>query len=76
MNREMEVIKSAAEIPIKNTNLFNKHLFPPSEETKGKLHLTKWYVTYCRCQYSVVDIQYAQVSSECRYGMWVFSNHV
>lgn len=39
MNREMEVISSPEEIPIKNTNLFNRHLFPPSPENKEKLNL-------------------------------------
>ncbi|KAG0717124.1 tRNA (cytosine(34)-C(5))-methyltransferase [Chionoecetes opilio] len=41
MNREMEVIKSFEEIPVKNTNLFNKHLFPPSMEDKEKLNLKR-----------------------------------
>ncbi|XP_050718595.1 tRNA (cytosine(34)-C(5))-methyltransferase-like [Eriocheir sinensis] len=41
MNREMEVINSAAEIPVKNTNLFNKHLFPPSPEVKENLNLKR-----------------------------------
>lgn len=44
MNREMEAIKSVTEIPLKNTNLFNKHLFPPSMESKEKLNLKRWYV--------------------------------
>nr|XP_053649241.1 LOW QUALITY PROTEIN: tRNA (cytosine(34)-C(5))-methyltransferase-like [Cherax quadricarinatus] len=39
MNREMEMIKSVEEIPVKNTNLFNKHLFPPSPEIREKLKL-------------------------------------
>lgn len=47
MNREMEAIKSVTEIPLKNTNLFNKHLFPPSMENKEKLNLKRWYVMPC-----------------------------
>ncbi|XP_042892490.1 tRNA (cytosine(34)-C(5))-methyltransferase-like isoform X2 [Penaeus japonicus] len=41
MNREMEVIKTVADIPLKNTNLFNKHLFPPAPEDREKLNLRR-----------------------------------
>ncbi|KAG7169438.1 tRNA (cytosine(34)-C(5))-methyltransferase-like [Homarus americanus] len=41
INREMEVVKSVEEIPAKNTNLFNKHLFPPTPESREKLDLHK-----------------------------------
>ncbi|CAL4093057.1 unnamed protein product, partial [Meganyctiphanes norvegica] len=41
MNKEMEVIPSADEIPTKNTNLFSKHVFPPSSEDREKIGLNK-----------------------------------
>lgn len=41
INREMEVINTVDDIPIKNTNLYNKHLFQPTPEQKEKLHLRR-----------------------------------
>ncbi|XP_064100308.1 tRNA (cytosine(34)-C(5))-methyltransferase-like isoform X1 [Macrobrachium nipponense] len=41
INREMEDIDSPENIPLKNTNLYNKHLFPPSAEEREKLSLHK-----------------------------------
>ncbi|CAL4245950.1 unnamed protein product, partial [Meganyctiphanes norvegica] len=37
MNKEMEVIPSADEIPTKNTNLFSKHVFPLPPKIERKL---------------------------------------
>ena len=59
MNREMEAIKSVSDIPLKNTNLFNKHLFAPSMENKEKLNLKRWYVM-CVC--FVFNYSYSMLS--------------
>ncbi|KAK7075924.1 tRNA (cytosine(34)-C(5))-methyltransferase [Halocaridina rubra] len=41
MTRDLEVIKTPEDIPLKLTNMFNKHLFPPSAEQKEKLILRR-----------------------------------